>query len=322
MAGIVKKKKKRWLKKLILWVLLLLLAAGAVRLFVWPQLVAGATTTYNSYAARIGSISNSLSFSASMAVQNDETLTSDGPATVRQVYVSEGDSVKRGQRLMRLSNGTTLKASFDGEVNLISAEVDDEVSANANLIQIVDFTNMKVSMRVDEYAISQVKIGQKCRVTITALDQTYDTEIAHINRISSGGGNTAYYTVTANLQVGREVLPGMQATVVIPQEEAVDTVILNRDALSFAPDNSAYVLMKGEDEQMRQVKVTVGVDNDNYVQITSGLKDGDVVYKLQQQNAGSGGLFGTFTTMMQNNNRNNNRNNTRNNGGFGGGFGR
>lgn len=322
MAGIVKKKKRRWLKKLILWVLLLLLAAGAVRLFVWPQLVAGATTTYNSYAARIGSISNSLSFSASMAVQNDETLTSDGPATVRQVYVSEGDSVKRGQRLMRLSNGTTLKASFDGEVNLISAEVDDEVSANANLIQIVDFTNMKVSMRVDEYAISQVKIGQKCRVTITALDQTYDTEIAHINRISSGGGNTAYYTVTANLQVGRDVLPGMQATVVIPQEEAVDTVILNRDALSFAPDNSAYVLMKGEDEQMRQVKVTVGVDNDNYVQITSGLKDGDVVYKLQQQNAGPGGLFGTFTTMMQNNNRNNNRNNTRNNGSFGGGFGR
>lgn len=321
MSSVVKKKKKRFrrLKKLLAWVIVLALAAGAVRLFVWPQLVAGATTTYNSYTARIGSISNSLSFSASMAVQNNETLSSEGAATVRQIYVSEGEQVVRGQRLMRLSDGSTLKASFDGEVNLISVDVGDDVGANTSLIQIVDFRNMQVSMRVDEYAISQVQVGQQCQVTITALEQTYDTQIAHINRISSGGGNTAYYTVTAKLEVGADVLPGMQATVTIPQEEAVDSVILNRDALSFGRDNSAYVLMKDENDQMQQVAVTVGVDNDNYVEITSGLKDGDTVYKEQTTKASGGGLFNNLSSIFGGggtNNRQTNRQQRMNNSGY------
>lgn len=276
----MKKKKKRFrcLKRLLIWLVVLALAAVAVKFFVLPKLESGSTITYNSYAARIGTISNSMSFSGSIAVQNDETISADSSATVRQIYVTEGEKVTRGQRLMRLSNGDTLKASFDGEVNAINVEVGDEVGSNTSLIQIVDFENMQVSMRVDEYSISDLQVGQACRITITALGQTFDSKIAHINRIASGGGNTAYYTVTAEVVVTSDVLPGMAATVTIPQEEAVDTVILNKTALSFEKNNSAYVLMYDDQQVLQQVPVTVGLDNDNYVEITSGLKAGDVVY--------------------------------------------
>ena len=258
-----KKKRLRRLKRLLIWLALLALALLAFRFILLPKLEAGATITYNSYAARIGTISNSLSFSGSIAVQNDETITADAAATVRQIYAAEGDKVTRGQRLMRLSTGDTLKASFDGEVNKISVQVGDEVSGNASLIQIVDFENMQVSMRVDEYSISDLQVGQDCRITVTALGKTFESKISHINRISSGGGNTAYYTVTAELQVTSNVLPGMAATVTIPQEEAIDTVVLNKSALSFARDNSAYVLMYDDRQVLQQVPVTVGLDNDN-----------------------------------------------------------
>ena len=309
-----KKKRLRRLKRLLIWLVLLALALLAFRFILLPKLEAGATITYNSYAARIGTISNSLSFSGSIAVQNDETITADAAATVRQIYVAEGDKVTRGQRLMRLSTGDTLKASFDGEVNKISVQVGDEVSGNASLIQIVDFENMQVSMRVDEYSISDLQVGQDCRITVTALGKTFESKISHINRISSSGGNTAYYTVTAELQVTSNVLPGMAATVTIPQEEAIDTVVLNKSALSFARDNSAYVLMYDDQQVLQQVPVTVGLDNDNYVEITSGLKAGDVVYAVVDTKAQSGGLLNSLFSGFgegQNNNRNNmnNRNN-------------
>nr|MBR4280844.1 efflux RND transporter periplasmic adaptor subunit [Clostridia bacterium] len=322
-----KKKRLRWFKRLVIWLVLLAAAAVAVKFILLPKLEAEATITYNSYAARIGTISNSLSFSGSISVQNNETITADSAATVRQIYVAEGDKVTRGQRLMRLSSGDTLKASFDGEVNKISVQVGDEVNANASLIQIVDFENMQVSMRVDEYSISDLKVGQECRITVTALGKTFDSKISHINRISSGGGNTAYYTVTAELVVTSNVLPGMAATVTIPQEEAVDKVILNKSALSFARDNSAYVLMYDDQQVLQQVPVTVGLDNDNYVEITSGLKAGDTVYAEVKTNAQSSGLLTTLFSSFgggQNNNRSNpggfqnNRQNNRNNGGFGG----
>ena len=301
MASVAGKKRKRGriLKKILVWVLVLAAAALVIRFVVWPRLDKGATTTYNSYTARIGTISNALSFSGSVQVQNNETITSSGAATVRQVYVSEGDRVTRDQRLMRLSDGTTVKASFDGEVNQLNVAAGDEVNANASLIQIVDFENMQVSMRVDEYAITELSVGQACQISITALGKTFDSEIASINRISSGGGSTAYYTVMAELTASGGVLPGMAATVTIPQEEAVDSVILNRDALSFAQDNSAYVLMQDENQTMQQVPVTLGVDNDNYVEITSGLSDGDVVYAVAAtKDDSAGGLLSSLFSSL------------------------
>lgn len=293
-----KKRRKKIVKRLILWLILLAIAAGAVRLFLWPKLTAGATVTYDKYTAQTGTISNSLSFSGSVNVKNDETHTSDGNAIVRQIFVKEEQQVKKDDKLMRLSDGTTVKASFDGQVNAIYVEVDDEVSMNTDLIQIVDFGQMTVSMRVDEYDISDVHVGQACRVTVKALNETFDSTISHINRISSSMGNTAYYSVTAELSVTDNVLPGMQATVTIPQEEAIDSVILSSSALSFAPNNSAYVLMKGADEQMKQVEVELGISNDTHVEITAGLKPGDEVYKVST-GAGANSLM-NMANMFQN----------------------
>jgi len=295
---IKKKKRARRIKKLIGWLIFLLLLAGAFYLFVLPDLNASATTTYNSYTATTGSISNSLSFSGSISVVNDETMTAEAATTVRKIYVEEGESVTMGQKLMRLSDGELFKADFDGEVNEISVEEGDEVSANASLIQIVDFTNLKVSMRVDEYSVSSLSTGEACTITVTALGQSFDSSITHINRISSGGNSTAYYTVTAEFLGTENVLPGMQVTVTIPEEEATDVVILNKDALSFTTGNSAYVLMQNEDGQMEQVAVEVGVDNDNYVEITSGLEAGDTVYVVVESDTSSStGLASLFSSL-------------------------
>ncbi len=293
MNGIKKKKPwKRRLKKLIVLLVVLGLIAGAVRLFVWPSLQASATTTYGSYTATTGTISNAMSFSGNVSVQNSETFTASAAGTVREIYVSEEQEVDAGDRLMRLTGGQTLEASFDGRVNSISVEEGDDVAAGATLIQVVDFNDLTISMRVDEYDISSIYVGQPCTVTITALGLSFDSELSHIDRISASAGGTAYYTVTAAVTVTDDVLPGMQATVTIPEEEAVDAVILNKEALSFDETNRAYVLMEGEDGEMERVYVETGVDNDNYVEITSGLEDGDTVYAVEEtQASAAGGLL-------------------------------
>ena len=293
-----KKRRGKRIKKLIGWLIFLLILAGAFWLFVLPGLSTAATTTYNSYTATKGSISNSMSFSGTISVVNDETLTSEAAATVRKIYVTEGENVTTGQKLMRLSDGEVFRASFDGEVNEIAVTEGDEIAANASLIEIVDFSNLKVSMRVDEYSVVKVTTGTACSVSVTALGTSFDSTITHINRIASGGNSTAYYTVTAEFSGTENVLPGMAVTVTIPEEEADDVVILNRDALSFGAGNSAYVLMKNDAGEMEQVSVEVGVDNDNYVEIKSGLSEGDVVYVVVENSAASsGGLASLFSSL-------------------------
>lgn len=320
-----RQKKKRRLRRWIILILVLALIGAGVWQIGLPMLKASITTTYDEYTATIGSISNALSFSGSFALKDSETLTAGQAATVRTIYVEEGQQVSKGDRLMRLSSGETLKAGFDGTVNVIGVSEGDEVTAQTQLMQYADFAHMQVSIRVDEYDISDVYVGQACTVTVTALEKSFDTTIGQINYVSQSAGSVAYYTATADVTVDEGVYPGMQVTVTIPQQEANDVVVLKMDALSFDAANSAYVYRMDDAGELYEVPVTVGVNNGNYVEITSGLADGDVVYVESQEEAEAGGLFSLLGGMRMtqiNGGGNSNRGNKGSYGGeAGGGFG-
>ena len=322
-AGKGKKKSRHIFRKIIL-TLIILVILGLGGLYAYDQLKQEYTVTYDGYTATVGTISNSLSFSGTLQLIDSKTYTASSATSVREVFVQAGDTVKKGQNLLRLTNGKTFTADFDGKVNTVSVAAGDEVTKEQELMQIADFDHMKVSIRVDEYDISDVSVGQACRITTTATEQAFDSSIDSINYISSSTGNVAYYTATAYLDVGAGVYPGMQVTVTIPQEEASNVVILKMDALSFDETNRAFVYQMGENEEMTRVFVETGVSNGNYVEIKSGLRANDTVYavaKATQTASTLNSLFsGMFGTQQINNNnrntfRNNNNPNRQNNGG-------
>ena len=302
------KKKKKIITKIIIWyiVLLVLAVIGLIAWKVWlPMIQAEITVTYDTYTATTGTISNSLSFSGSVSVINSGYTTASKSGTVRALYVKDGDVVEEGDKIARLNNGETVKAAISGTINDVLVEEGSNVNAGGQIVQIVDFSKMKVTMRVDEYDISSVYVGQACTVTFTALEKSFPSEITHINRLSQSSGSVAYYQVTATVEVTPEVLPGMQVTISIPQEQAVDAVILKMDALSFGRDNAAYVYQMDEEGNMVQVPVEVGVDNGNYIEIKSGLKAGDTVYvEVEEEVTASTGLAGLISSLTGGNRTN------------------
>ena len=288
--------RKRRLRKFIFMLILLLLIAAA-GWYAYNSLKAEYTVTYDSYTATTGSISNALSFSGNLSLVNSASYAAESGSTVRTLYVAAGDAVQEGDRLVRLANGETVSAEFDGRVNTVSVEQGDSVVQGDALVQVADFAHMKVSFRVDEYDISDVAVGQACAITVTSLEKSFESSIAAIDYISASNGNVAYYTATAYVDVDDGVLPGMQVTITIPQQEATDVVILKVDALSFDATNQAYVWMKDDAGELAQVYVTTGVSNGNYIEISEGLKDGDEVYveaETEVSTAASllSGLFG------------------------------
>ena len=136
-------------------------------------------------------------------------------------------------------------------------------------------------------------------ITVTATEQQIQSTIATINFISTASYNVAYYTATAYVDVpeGMQMYPGMQVTVSIPKEEAKDVVVLKADALTFDRQNNASVYKQKEDGTFEQVAVEVGVSNGNYVEIKSGVADGEIVYAESKAKATVtspfAGMFGT-----------------------------
>ena len=289
------RRRRRIVRRIVTLVIVLALLAG-VGWYGYGMLKQEYTVTYDGYTATIGSISNSLSFSGNLQLIDSASYAASANTSVRKVYVEAGQDVTEGDNLLRLGNGDTVKAEFGGRVNSLSVAEGDEVISGDALVQVADFTHLKVSFRVDEYDISDVAVGQAC--TVTATEKTFQSEIASIDYISSAGGSVAYYTAVAYVDVDEGVYPGMQTTVTIPQEEAENVVILKMDALSFDETNSAYVYMYNDAGALEEVPVEVGVSNGNYVEIKSGLSEGDEVYVEAKAEAAASGLSGLLSGLF------------------------
>ena len=297
-----KKGRKRKILKRLFWTLVILLVVGVAAWSVYSKLRAEYKVTYDPYTATTGSISNSLSFTGSMQLVDSATYTASADAKVREVYVSVGDKVNDGDKLIRLSSGDTIEAEFTGTVSAINVEKGDEVKAEDTLITVADFDHMTVSVRVGESNISEVTVGQSCKVTVSSANATFDSVIKSIDYASYSGNNVAYYTAKVDVDTADtdNVWPGMQATVTITLEEAQDVTVLKMDALSTSRDNTAYVYKENESGEMEEVTVTVGVSNGNYVEIKEGVTAGETVYKIAEKEEEETGLAALFSGLFSN----------------------
>ena len=313
-----KKKKKKHIKRIVFLVLIVLVLALALGFF-YLRIKSEYTVTYQEYTASTGTISNALSFSGNLQLIHNTEYTASSDTTVRSVMVTLGQEVREGDLLLKLRNGQTIEAEFDGRVNQLPVKEDEKVLSGDLLVQVVDFVHMKVAFRVDEYNIGEVQPGDPCRITATATEKVFESDVAEINYVSSSAGNVAYYTATAYVEVSEGIYPGMQVTVTVPQEEARDVVVLSENALSFNNRNEAFVYMMNPSGELFENYVTTGVSNGNYVEIRSGLSEGDSVYAVVTESAASdlsSLLSGVFGSQRINStggrNSNSNWNNTRN----------
>ena len=102
-----KPRKRKVVRRVILIVLLLALAGG-IGWFAYNSLKREYTTTYDTYTATTGSISNALSFSGNLSLIDSETYAASSSGTVKAVYVAAGDEVEEDQKLI-----TSLKEEAD-----------------------------------------------------------------------------------------------------------------------------------------------------------------------------------------------------------------
>lgn len=275
-----KKKKKRWIARIVT-----LAALAAAGLIAWsylaPTLTSQSVTRYTPYTVEDRDIASNMSFGGTVSILHTQSVTPSESTTVREVYVQAAQSVSEGDKLIQLETGEVLTASIDGVVNQIRARAGGYAIEGMTLVQICDLVNMQISMSVDEYDISKLYIGQPCTVYILSLDMTFETQIAHLNRVSMSSSGVASYTASIELTVPEEVLPGMQASVTIPWESVQGAPALPVEAISYDENDQPYVYLAGQEGEYVKTPIAVGLSDGMYAQVLSGLNAGEVAYLCQ-----------------------------------------
>jgi len=177
---------------------------------------------------------------------------------------------------------TTVNSPMDGVVTKLTvqrgtivASGTDAINGGTAILTLSDLSELFVSAKVDESDIGQVKVGQDARIAVSAFpDRTFSGKVVRVAPVGSVDANIVTFEVIIRvLDPDRSLLrPEMTGNTTIIQERRVNVLTLPPMAVTSGKDGS-YVTMA--DGQHRAVKV--GLRSADYVEILSGLKEGDRV---------------------------------------------
>ncbi len=266
-----KKKRKKWP-----WIVLAV-AVIAVCAFVWS---AGKTagSLMEEEVVQRRDIVTYYSFSGNLTPVTDEIQTAKDSLKVKEVYVSEGDTVEKGAPLLRGTDGTRVYAAYTGTVETLFAEADDALQPGSQIARIVDYDALEVSVDVDEYDIGAVEVGKQGDVYVNALDRTVTGTVTEIARNATTEGGVSYYAVKMQVEALDSVRSGMSVEVNILNQQAPGAVSVSLDSLSYDEYNKPFVYRRDSDGKYAAVYVQTGVSDGRNIQILSGLAEGETIY--------------------------------------------
>ena len=275
---------------------------------------AGGLTTAQAATATINGVS--CIAAKCFEYQAERTLTTLAAGTVTAIYVQEGGAVNKDDIVLQISgedlteaiqsaaetlrsaelnmdnlqeamNNYTVTSPISGTIIEKNAKAGDALTAGADLCTIYDLSYLVMVINVDELQVSDVSVGQSVQVTADAVpDKTYTGTVTRVSMKGSSNGGTTTYPVTVRIDETEGLRPGMNANAEIVIAEAGNAlavpnaaivrggyVLVTKDSPSAAnadPDMTAP-------EGYVYVPVKIGVSDDDYTQIISGVTGNDTV---------------------------------------------
>lgn len=254
------------------------------------------------------------------------TITASASGKVSGLTLMPGDSVSSGQRICTITGDSVDNQLKNAKASLESAQdrLDDYMvtspitgtvvektvkagdnvgtgsNSNNTLCIIYDLTYLEMTLNIDELDIDNVEVGQTVNITSDAkAGQTYTGVVTKVSVVGTTSGGTTTYPVTVRIDDTDGLRPGMNvdAEIVLSSADGVlaipslavnrgDTVLVTSDSPS-----AANALEQEAPEGYAYVQVTTGVSDDSYIEITSGLQEGDAVAYLRAASSESGSMM-------------------------------
>ncbi len=262
---------------------------------------------------------------ATLQYRAAEDVVASSGGTVAAINVKEGGTVSAGQAIVTFAANAANDSVQSAEDNLKSAELSmetsqkqledytinspidgtivdkqikagEKVESGKTLCIIYDLSYLEMTLSVDELDITQVSVGQNVTITADAVEgETFTGQVTKISMAGTTNNSATTYPVTVRINDYGKLWPGMNvdAKIVLAENDnalSIPSAALERGNKVLITADSPSAVNALEDkapENYVYVSVTTGVSNDDYIEISSGLQDGDTVAYLPASNNSS-----------------------------------
>jgi RND family efflux transporter MFP subunit len=177
--------------------------------------------------------------------------------------------------LIKRIEQTSIKAPFEGYINQLFTKEGAMLGPGAPVFEIVDIRKFKVSLNVTEEEILGIQKGMQATILPKAIDSIRLTGTVSTKAISANMSQQYAVEVIADNTYPDILKGGMMAEVdLIPFRKEK---LLSIPAEIIRESEGASFVYKVEGNKAQKTWITTGQQNNNYIEIISGLDEDDLV---------------------------------------------
>lgn len=199
---------------------------------------------------------------------------------INQIAVSEGQSVSSGDLLFsynpQVGKAIEVRAISNGVVR--SVDTAEGLRTSGQVVSVGSSVPV-VSVFASEYDADLLAIGQKASIELDAINAVFEGAVISIGEVAKSVSGIKQYEVLVEVtEIPSGARFGMSATAVIEVERSDSVLAIPMSALvGEVPEVQLLVVTETGTQTVETVKVKLGARGDTLVEITSGLKAGDLV---------------------------------------------
>jgi RND family efflux transporter MFP subunit len=174
-----------------------------------------------------------------------------------------------------------LVAPIDGLVTFIHGKVGQNVALSETALKsfvTIQADNLIVEANIPETDVSKVKPGDKVTMTIDAFDfsEKFEGKVVYVDPAETVIQGVVYYQLKAAFDLKDERLKsGMTTNMDIVTAEKNNILMIPARAIKYE-DSIRYVEVLNNGKPIKTI-IKTGLENDQYVEVLEGLKEGDKI---------------------------------------------
>ena len=171
-------------------------------------------------------------------------------------------------------NNTIIKAPISGVISDKAVNIGQMASQGTALAKVNDISSVYATIQVPQEKISSVKIGQAATITVEGSDKTYNGTVQNIDL----SADTTARVFNCKIKIDnsdKTLYPGVYAKAELISSEKTQVITVPINAL--VGNEGDYSVFINDNGTAKKQKVTIGETDENNVEITSGIKDGDQI---------------------------------------------
>lgn len=168
-------------------------------------------------------------------------------------------------------------SEVDGEISKIHVTENQSLIMGTPIMDIVNFDDLIVKLRVDEYDLKAITLDKVAEVTVSSLKETVAGKVTDISKQALVVNGVSFFEATISLEDNENLRVGLSTEVKIVNESVKNAVTISMKALQFDNENKPYVYYRDEKGKVAAKYVTVGINDGIIVQILEGLNASEAI---------------------------------------------